>query len=241
MAELGVNVDHIATIREARKTLYPDPITAASLAELAGAHQITVHLREDRRHIQERDVRILRETIQTRLNLEMAMTTDMIKFALNIKPDCVTLVPERREELTTEGGLEVSLNKETIRKAVDMLKDSQIQVSLFIDPELDQVKSSHLVNADAVEIHTGKYCNAPTLEERNQEFERMIDAFRLGKKLNMKIAAGHGLDYHNITPIAQIPLIEEFNIGHSIVSRALMVGMSQAVREMIHLIQSAPK
>ena len=236
MKELGVNVDHVATLREARKTSYPDPITAASLAELAGAHQITVHLREDRRHIQERDVKVLREVVKTRLNLEMALTTDMVKFALNVNPDCVTLVPERREELTTEGGLEVNLNKDSIRKAIDMLKDSHIQVSLFVDPDLDQVKASHMVNADAVEIHTGSYCNARTEKDKKDELQRISDAIRLAKKVGLRTAAGHGLDYHNIGPVALIHEIKEFNIGHSIISRAILVGMDRAVQEMLVLI-----
>jgi pyridoxine 5-phosphate synthase len=238
MAELGVNVDHVATIRQARLTRYPDPVTAAALAEMAGASQITVHLREDRRHIQERDVRLLRDTVQTRLNLEMANTAEMIKIAMALKPNTVTLVPERREELTTEGGLEVNLQKDGIGKAIGMLRDADIRTFLFVDPDLDQIKAAHLVSANGVEIHTGRYCNAKGQESRLQELDRLQESVRMAQKLKLQIAAGHGLDYSNITAVAQIPAIEEFNIGHSIIARAVLVGMKEAVAEMVRLIST---
>lgn len=240
MAELGVNVDHVATLRQVRLTRYPDPVTAAALAEMGGAAQITVHLREDRRHIQERDVRLLRETVHTRLNLEMAHTTEMLKIALAMKPDSVTLVPERREELTTEGGLEVNLQKESIRKTIGMLRDADIRCLVFVDPEMDQVKAAHLVQTDGVEIHTGRYCHAKGQESHVQELERIHEAVRLAQKLKLQIAAGHGLNYANILPVAQMDAIEEFNIGHSIVARAVLIGMKEAVREMVRLISKTP-
>lgn len=236
MAELGVNVDYVATIRQPRRTRYPDPIVAATLAELGGAAQITVHLREDRRHIQERDVRLLRDVVSTRLNLEMAAITEMVKIALNIKPYGVTLVPERREELTTEGGLEVSLHRDSIRKVVGMLKDADIKVNLFVDSDLDQVKASHLVDADGVEIHTGRYCDAKSDDNKLQELVRIKDAVRLADRMKLRVAAGHGLNYANIHPVALMDEIEEFNIGHSIIGRAIMVGMKEAVQEMVRLI-----
>jgi pyridoxine 5-phosphate synthase len=235
---LGVNVDHVATLRQARKVTYPDPVTAAALAELAGADQITIHLREDRRHIQERDLRILRETCQTVLNLEMAATQEMVKVAYNYKPDVVTLVPERREELTTEGGLDVNLHRETLSKLVRNLKDGEISVSMFIDPDLDQVRASHKLNADRVELHTGRYCDARIDSDRRRELERIIDAAKAAAKLGMRVAAGHGLNYENVRPILKIREIEELNIGHAIVARAVLVGFERAVREMVELIRT---
>ncbi|ATB40216.1 pyridoxine 5'-phosphate synthase [Cystobacter fuscus] len=235
---LGVNVDHVATLRQARRVSYPDPVTAAALAELAGAGQITIHLREDRRHIQERDLRILRETVQTLLNLEMAATQDMVKIAYEHKPDVVTLVPERREELTTEGGLEVNGQKDALAKTIKNLKDGEITVSLFIDPDLDQVRASHKVNADRIELHTGRYCEARNEREREREFSRIVDAAKAGARLGMGVAAGHGLNYDNVRAIARIQEIDELNIGHAIVARAVLVGFERAVREMLELMRN---
>ncbi|MBJ6762717.1 pyridoxine 5'-phosphate synthase [Myxococcaceae bacterium JPH2] len=236
---LGVNVDHVATLRQARRTPYPDPVTAAALAELAGARQITIHLREDRRHIQDRDLRILRDTVQTLLNLEMAATAEMVKIAYEYKPDVVTLVPERREELTTEGGLEVAGQREQIAKIIKNLKDGEISVSLFIDPDLDQVRASHKVNADRIELHTGRYCEARNERERARELARIVDAAKAAAKLGMGVAAGHGLNYDNVQPIARIQEIDELNIGHGIVARAVLVGFERAVREMLELMRDA--
>lgn len=236
---LGVNVDHIATLRQARKSIYPDPVTAAALAELAGAGQITIHLREDRRHIQERDLKVLRETTQTVLNLEMAATSDMVKLAYEYKPNMVTLVPERREELTTEGGLDVNGQRDSIGRVVKTLKDGDIMVSLFIDPDLDQVKASHKVSADRIELHTGRYCEARDEKERSRELSRIIDAAKTSVKLGMGCAAGHGLNYDNVRPITKIAEIDELNIGHAIVARAVLVGFDRAVREMVELLRAA--
>lgn len=233
---LGVNVDHVATVRQARMVLIPDPVEAAVLAELGGCDGIVVHLREDRRHIQDRDLSILRRTVKTELNLEMASTQEMVKTALEFKPDTVTLVPERREELTTEGGLEVAMNIEYLKKAVRLLQDADIRVSLFVNPDVDQVKASHRVGADAIEIHTGKYADAKTREDTESEYQRIIDAAKIGSKLKLEVVAGHGLDYRNVRRIVQIPEIVEVNIGHSIVARAIMVGMERAVREMVSTI-----
>lgn len=233
---LGVNVDHVATIRQARRTQYPDPVTAAAIAELAGADQITMHLREDRRHMQERDLRLMRQTVQTVLNLEMAATPEMVKVAYEVKPDLVTLVPERREELTTEGGLDVNHHKDSLKKYVQQLRDADIQVSLFIDPELEQIRAAHRLDAGIVELHTGKYCDARGESERRAELTRIIDAARTAAKLGLRVAAGHGLHYHNMGPLVRLDEIEEYNIGHSIVARALFVGFDQAVREMLALL-----
>ena len=235
---LGVNVDHVATLRQARRTTYPDPVTAAAMAELAGAGQITIHLREDRRHIQERDLRILRETVQTLLNLEMAATQEMVKIAYEHKPDVVTLVPERREELTTEGGLDVAGQREPIAKTIKNLKDGEITVSLFIDPDLDQVRAAHKVNADRIELHTGRYCEARNERERERELGRIVDAAKAAARLGMSVAAGHGLNYDNVSPIVRIEEIDELNIGHSIVARAVLVGFERAVREMVELMRN---
>jgi len=235
---LGVNVDHVATLRQARRTTYPDPVTAAALAELAGAQQITIHLREDRRHIQDRDLRILRETCQTLLNLEMAATAEMVKIAYEYKPDVVTLVPERREELTTEGGLDVGGQREQVAKIIKNLKDGEITVSLFIDPDLDQVRAAHKVDADRIELHTGRYCEARNERERGRELSRIVDAAKAAAKLGMSVAAGHGLNYDNVQPIARIHEIDELNIGHAIVGRAVLVGFERAVREMLELMRN---
>jgi len=236
---LGVNVDHVATLRQARKiVMYPDPVAAAALAELAGADQITIHLREDRRHIQDRDLRVLRETCQTTLNLEMAASQEMVKIAYEHKPNQVTLVPERREEVTTEGGLDVNSQREALAKLVKNLEDGDIVVSMFIDPDLDQVRASHKVNADRIELHTGRYCEARNAKDRARELARIVDVAKAAAKLGMGVAAGHGLNYENVRPIARIAEIDELNIGHSIVARAVLVGFERAVREMRELMRN---
>jgi pyridoxine 5-phosphate synthase len=234
---LGVNVDHVATVREVRGGRQPDPVTAALLCEEGGADQITVHLREDRRHIQDRDVRLLREVVKTRLNLEMAATEEMVAIALSIRPDSCTIVPERREELTTEGGLDVIGGGDGLADAVERLRNSGIGVSLFIDPDLDQVKEVLRVGATAVEIHTGRYAEASNAEETKDELAQIADAASLARKIDLEVAAGHGLDYQNVPRIARIPELAELNIGHSIVSRALSVGIVEAVREMVALLR----
>ncbi len=236
---LGVNVDHVATLRQARRVVYPDPVAAAALAELGGADQITIHLREDRRHIQDRDLRILRDTVSTPLNLEMAATQEMIKIAYESKPDVSTLVPERREELTTEGGLDVIGQRDSLQKMVKTLRDGEIQVSLFIDPDVDQVRAAHKIDANRVELHTGRYCDAKSERERARELARVVDAAKAAAKLGLRVAAGHGLSYTNVQPVAMIDEVEELNIGHSIIARAVLVGMRDAVREMAGLIRAA--
>ncbi len=238
-ARLGVNVDHVATLRQSRRTQYPDPVAAAMLAELAGADQITIHLREDRRHIQERDLQIMRKTVSTRLNLEMAATQDMVKIAYEVKPDVVTLVPERREELTTEGGLDAVGGRDGLRRVVKTLHDADIRVSLFIDPDLDQVRAAHRAEAETVELHTGRYCEARLQGDRGRELARLVDACKAASKLGVEVAAGHGLNYQNVEPVAAIPEIEELNIGHAIVARAVLVGLERAVREMKELVERA--
>ena len=235
MAKLSVNVDHIATIRQARGVAEPDPVAAAVLAELAGADGITIHLREDRRHIQDRDVAILRQTIKTRMNLEMALTDEMVAIALKTLPDSVTLVPEGRHELTTEGGLDVVMLQSTLKQKIALLQQAGIIVSLFIEPNIEQIKASHKVGADYMEIHTGMYCEVQTEGERREQLGRIELAISAARKLGLGINAGHGLDYRNIRSILALPGIEEFNIGHSIISRAALVGMDKAVREMLEL------
>jgi pyridoxine 5-phosphate synthase len=239
MQRLGVNVDHVATLRQARRVRYPDPVTAAALAELAGADQITVHLREDRRHIQERDLRLLRETCQVLLNLEMAATDEMLKIAWAHKPDIVTLVPERREEVTTEGGLDVNGMRELVKRITRGLQDAKISVSLFIDPDVEQVRAAHKTGAQRVELHTGAYCEAATEETRTRELQRVVDAAKTAARLGMRVAAGHGLNYENVKPVAAVAEIEELNIGHAIVARAVLVGFERAVREMLELMRNA--
>lgn len=236
---LAVNVDHIATIRQARGGAEPDPVTAALLAEIAGASGVIVHLREDRRHIQDRDVRLLREVVKTSLNLEMAATDEMVKIASEVFPDLATLVPERREELTTEGGLDVAGQEERVGGVVRTLIQGGIKVSLFIDPVLEQVEASKRTGAPCVEIHTGRYADAGTESNRQAALLKIMEASRLGRSLGLQVAAGHGLNYQNVGPVAVIPEVEELNIGHSIVARATLVGMDRAVREMLELIQEA--
>ncbi len=236
MARVAINVDHVATVRQARKVIEPDPVTAAALAELAGAQGIVVHLREDRRHIQDRDVEVLRRTVKTKLNLEMAATEEMVKIALGIKPDVVTLVPEKRQELTTEGGLDVVLFEESLKGAIKILHDGNIAVSLFINADPDQIKTAHRLEADYVEIHTGTFADAATFAERQEEFERVLTAAKLSRKLGLGVHAGHGVDYRNVLWLRKIAEIEEFSIGHAIIARAVLVGMERAVREMIALV-----
>lgn len=237
MVKLGVNVDHIATIRQARGVDDPDPVAAAMLAEFAGAHGITVHLREDRRHIQDRDVELLRKTVKTRLNLEMALTDEMVAMALKILPDAVTLVPEGRHELTTEGGLDVNLLRATLKQKIVLLKQAGIVVSLFVEPDLEQIKTSYKVGADYIEIHTGSYCEMRTDVDRREQLRRIELAISAAGKLGLGVNAGHGLNYRNIGPVVALKGIEEFNIGHSIVARAALVGMERAVREMLELLK----
>jgi pyridoxine 5-phosphate synthase len=238
MPRLGVNIDHVATVRQARGVLYPDPVAAAGIVELAGADGIVCHLREDRRHIQDRDLRILREIIQTRLNLEMAATEEMIRIALATKPNIVTLVPEKREELTTEGGLDVIKFFPSLKKAIQRLQKGGIPVSLFVDPKKDQIKASEGVGAEVIEIHTGHYCDAKTSLQEDEELKKILDAVAEASHRNLQIAAGHGLNYVNVQRIAEIKEIKELNIGHSIIARAVLVGLDRAVREMIALIKT---
>ena len=234
---LGVNVDHVATIRQQRGTRYPDPVTAASLVEMAGADQITIHLREDRRHIQDRDLRLIKDTVQTLLNLEMADTEEMRRIACKIAPDTVTLVPEKREERTTEGGLDVVAHQSELKRHLPELKEAGIVVSLFIDPEPAQLDAGAAVGAHTVELHTGDYAEAKRLAARAAELERLVKAADLAEKAGLVVVAGHGLDYVNVRAVAAIPPIEELNIGHAIISRALLVGLDRAVREMVALIR----
>jgi pyridoxine 5-phosphate synthase len=231
---LHINIDHVATLRQARGTTYPDPVWAASLCELAGAHGITCHLREDRRHMTDRDVRLLRQTVRTVLNLEMAATEEMLGVALELKPDIVTLVPEKREERTTEGGLDVLGARAQLERGVARLGEAGIQVSLFIDPDVAQVRAASEAGAPRIELHTGDYCSAkPGAEAR--ELERLASATESAISLGLHVAAGHGLDYPNVVPVASIPGIEELNIGHAVIARAVFVGLDRAVRDMLAL------
>jgi pyridoxine 5-phosphate synthase len=239
MAKLGVNIDHVATIRQARRGNEPDPVWAAAQAELAGADGITLHLREDRRHIQDRDARLLRETVQTKYNLEMAATPEMVRLAIELRADQVTLVPERREEVTTEGGLDVFGNLGRMTEVVGELRRAGIEVSLFIDPDLRQVEASLACGGQAVELHTGCYANARGDEAVACELASLIQAGQKARELGMKLHAGHGLNYQNVLPVARMADMGELNIGHSIVSRAIFVGIGEAVREMKRLITLA--
>ncbi len=236
MARLGVNVDHIATLRQARGGQEPDPLMAATLVELAGADGLVVHLREDRRHIQDRDLTLLKEVVSTHLNLEMAADEAVAKIALGVKPDLITLVPERRQELTTEGGLAVVEQKDRIQEMVQLLHDGGIPVSLFIDPDLQQVRAAHKVQADSIELHTGRYANTRRQKDQDSELEALIQAAKLAHKLGLSVNAGHGLNYHNIQRLTHVQEIVEFNIGHSIISRAVFIGLERAVREMKALL-----
>ena len=235
MAELGVNIDHVATVREARKTREPDPAWAAALAELGGADGITLHLREDRRHIQDRDLFVMKETVACKLNLELACEDEVLAIACKVLPEQITLVPERREEVTTEGGLDVLGSREKVQKAVDQLHDAGMIVSLFLDPDEAQIQAGADLNVDAVELHTGMYSLAK-VDARQAELAKLANAGKLIRSLGMTLHAGHGLDYRNVKPIAELEGMCELNIGHSIVGRSIMVGMQQAVREMKQLI-----
>jgi len=237
MAKLSVNVDHVATVRQARRALEPDPVAAAALAELAGAHGIIVHLREDRRHVQERDVRILRQTVKTHLNLEMAAAEEIIRVALEVRPNMATLVPERRQELTTEGGLDVIGQRGVVEATVKRLQEGGIRVSLFVDPDPAQIGAAAEMGSEVVEIHTGLYADAPTAEAREREFRRIVEAARVASGLGLEVHAGHGLDYRNVVALRAVEEIVEFSIGHSIVARAVLVGMERAVREMLELVR----
>lgn len=238
MAQLAVNVDHVATLREARGAAYPEPVAAAIAAETGGADGIVVHLREDRRHIQERDVRVIKEVIKTKLIFEMAATSEMLGIALSVKPHTVTLVPEKREEITTEGGLDLITHHASIKDTVQALQNAGIKVSIFIDPDLDQIKIAHRIDADMIEIHTGAFCDATTEHDQDKEFTRIVDAAKIAHKLNLGVNAGHGICYNTIKAFQGLAEIDEFSIGHSIVSRAVLTGMDQAVRDMQALIKA---
>ena len=236
MARLSVNIDHIATLRQARRAKEPEPIAAALLAELAGAEGITVHLRKDRRHIQERDLEILRATIKTKLNLEMGTNEEIVKIALRVKPDMATLVPETEEEITTEGGLDFSRNDNRLKEVISLLHDREIMVSLFIDPTSSNIKKAHRYNSDTVEIHTGHYAETKNELEIATELEKIAGAAALARKLGLGVNAGHGLDYQNVEKVCLIEEIQEFSIGHSVIARACLVGIKEAVAEMFKLI-----
>lgn len=237
MKKLGVNIDHVATLRQARQEIYPDPIHAAQLAEMGGADQITVHLREDRRHIQDRDLTLLRETVQVPLNLEMAATKEMLAIALKVKPDCVTLVPEKREELTTEGGLDLLRNSEAIKNQVEALREARIVTSAFIETNLEQVRAAHRLNFIAVEFHTGSFCDNYGKDSANREYDKLTEAIQIADKLKLEVRLGHGIDYSNIQPLLNFPQVKEFNIGHAIIARAVLVGMERAVCQMKSLLK----
>ena len=236
MIDLHINIDHVATVRQARLNSEPDPIKAAMLVELAGADGITIHLREDRRHIIDRDLSILRQTVQTRLNLEMAATEEMFGIALEIRPDIVTLVPEKREEVTTEGGLDIIGSSKIMRDGIKKINDIGIRVSLFIDPEEEQIKASKEIGAEDVELHTGCYANAKNSAALEREFQRLLSGAEIAHQQKLQVNAGHGLNYFNTHRICGLPHLRELNIGHSIVSRAIFVGISQAVKEMKEII-----
>lgn len=239
MIQLGVNIDHVASLRQARGTRYPDPVQAAMEVEQAGADAVTMHLREDRRHVQQRDVELVQQTMQTRLNLEMAVTADMLALALHLRPEDCCLVPERREELTTEGGLDVLGQESRVAEACTALAEAGVRVSLFIDADPAQLEAAKRTGAPAIEIHTGHFADAGTARERHAELTRIQQAVRQGQDLGLQVNAGHGLHYHNVQEIAAIPGVAELNIGHSIVARALFTGLQQAVREMKALMREA--
>jgi len=237
MARLAVNIDHIATVREARGADEPDPVLAAGVAELAGADCIICHLREDRRHINDRDLALLRQTVKTRLNMEMAAVEEMIEITRGLRPYMVTLVPEKREELTTEGGLDVKSNPDYYGKVVERIAERGIKVSLFVDPDPSQIEIAHRVGANIVEIHTGHYSEARTREDADIQFERIARAVEASADLKLGISAGHGLNYVNVKRFRFLPQIEEYSIGHSIVARAVLVGLERAVREMVEIVR----
>ncbi len=237
MPYLSINVDHVATIRQARGGVEPDPVQAAGICELAGADGIVVHLREDRRHIQDRDVRLLRQTVKTKLNLEMAVTPEIVDIAVEIVPDLVTLVPEKRKELTTEGGLDVVENAKKVTKAIAKLRKAGIPVSVFIDPDATQIQAALDAGAAFVELHTGRYCEARTEVEVDEQFRLIEQSAELAQEAGLRVNAGHGLDYRNVGPIADLPAIEELSIGHAVISRAVLVGLDRAVREMLAVVR----
>jgi len=237
VTKLGVNIDHIATIREARQTNEPDPIDASALVELAGGDGITIHLRGDRRHIKERDLHLLRQVVKTKINLEMAATEEMVQIALKERPDMATLVPERPEELTTQGGLDVVSHSLELKRVIETLRQGGIKVSIFVDPNPEQIQESHKVGADFIEINTGKYAEAKDEEEAIQEYEKIKECAQIAKRLGLRVLAGHGLTYRNVKLISDIPEIEELNIGHNIIARAALVGLERAVREMKYLME----
>jgi len=237
LARLAVNVDHVATVRQARGINEPDPVLAAAIAELAGAEGIICHLREDRRHINDRDLSLLRQTVKTKLNLEMAAVEEMVRIARDLRPELVTLVPEKREELTTEGGLNVNSNPDFYRKVVEQLKERGIRVSLFVDPDPVQIEIAEKVGGDVVEIHTGHYSEARTESEAEERFLRIAQSVEIADELDLGISAGHGLNYVNVKRFEALPQVEEYSIGHSIVARAVYVGFEQAVREMVDLVE----
>lgn len=236
---LGVNIDHVATLRQARGTRYPEPIQAALMAEQAGADSITAHLREDRRHIQDRDILLLKDMLQTKLNLEMAVTDAMLEIALQVKPQACCLVPERREELTTEGGLDVASASARMRNACHALAGAGVEVSLFIDPEYNQIDAALKAGAPVIELHTGRYADANTPEQQNQELQRLQRAAEYAHQAGLQVNAGHGLNLHNVEAICRISQIVELNIGHSIMADAMFLGLSQAVRDMKQVIRAA--
>ena len=236
---LGVNIDHVATLRQARRTRYPDPVNAALAAEQAGADGITLHLREDRRHIQERDVALLKEVLLTRMNLEMAVTEEMLGIAERYRPEDCCLVPERREELTTEGGLDVDGQRARLREACARLAEAGVRVSLFVDPDPRQIEAAAAVGAPVIEIHTGHYAEARGREARARELARIAEAVRLGLEAGLQVNAGHGLSYENVKPVAALEGIAELNIGHAIIARAVLTGLGEAVREMKRLMREA--
>jgi pyridoxine 5-phosphate synthase len=241
MIRLGVNIDHIATLRQARRAAEPDPVAAATLALLGGADGITVHLREDRRHIQDRDVRLLRQVVTNRLNLEMSVNDAIVAIACDVKPDEATLVPERREELTTEGGLDVVAHQQAVGKALEKLRQARIEVSLFVDPDQRQIEMAKLLGAQAVEIQTARYSEAKAAAERAAQLEQLRESTDFARQHGLHVHLGHGLDYANVAAVARIPGIEELNIGFSIVARAVFVGLERAVREMKEAIRDAGK
>ncbi|HYF50871.1 MAG TPA: pyridoxine 5'-phosphate synthase [Planctomycetota bacterium] len=241
MAKLGVNIDHVATVRQARRTYEPDPVWAAAEAELGGADQITVHLREDRRHIQDRDVEVLVKTVQTRVNLEMAVASDVLKFALKVKPHCACLVPEKRAEVTTEGGLDVAGALPKVRETVKRLKGAGIEVSLFIDPDERQIEAAAKSGAPFIELHTGTYANARAEDEVERTLHQLEAGARQALSMGLRVNAGHGLNYRNVIPVARIPRMEELNIGHSLVARAIFTGLREAVAEMKRIITEASR
>ncbi len=241
MIELGVNIDHVATLREVRKTIEPDPVYAAVEAELGGADGITIHLREDRRHIQERDLKLLRQIIKTKLNLEMALNDEVIKIALDVKPDIVCIVPERREEITTEGGLDAKNNKNKLKETIKLLNKEGILVSVFVDPEKEQIEICRECGAQYIELHTGSYANSFHPLKPTKEYDKLKESAIFAYSIGLIVNAGHGLNYQNVGPICKIPHINELNIGHSIIGRSIFIGLRNAVKEMKEIIMKWSK